>query len=135
MGLVHLIVGPIVLAAGFGVISGAAWARWLGIIFVSIQAVTNFLFILVQPFGRSLTVIDLWIIHSLFVHRREPVQPKGSGVKLRTNYGPHPPSSAHLNGQPWTLAGRHSLSTTVKPRSGGQGVASSNLASPTKQMI
>ena len=69
----HLIGGLIVLAAGFGVISGVAWARWLGIIFVSIQAVTNFLFILVQPFGRSLTVIDLWIIHSLFVHRREPV--------------------------------------------------------------
>src|SRR6476660_9962495 len=69
----HLIVGLIVLAAGFGVIRGAAWARWLGIIFVSIQALTNFLFILVQPFGRSLTVIDLWIIHSLFVHRREPV--------------------------------------------------------------
>jgi len=69
----HLIVSLIVLAAGFGVMSGAAWARWLGIIFVSIQAVTNFLFILVQPFGRSLTVIDLWIIHSLFVHRREPV--------------------------------------------------------------
>ena len=73
MGLVHLIVGPIVLAAGFGVISGVAWARWLGIIFVSIQAVTNLLSIPVQPFGRSLTVIDLWIIHSLFVHRREPV--------------------------------------------------------------
>jgi hypothetical protein len=49
----HLIVGLIVLAAGFGVISGAAWARWLGIIFVSIQAVTNFLFIPAQPFGRS----------------------------------------------------------------------------------
>jgi hypothetical protein len=30
--------------------SGAAWARWLGI----------------------LILIDLWIIHSLFVHRREP---------------------------------------------------------------
>jgi hypothetical protein len=40
----HLIVGLIVLAAGFGVISGAAWARWLGIIFVSIQALTNFLY-------------------------------------------------------------------------------------------
>ena len=70
----HLIVGLIVLAAGFGVISGAAWARWLGLIFVSIQAVTNFLFIPVQPFWAiTLIVIDLWIIHSLFVHRREPV--------------------------------------------------------------
>ena len=52
----------------------AAWARWLGIIFVSIQALTNFLFIPVQPFWAiTLILIDLWIIHSLFVHRREPV--------------------------------------------------------------
>jgi hypothetical protein len=70
----HLIVGLIVLAAGFGVMSGAAWARWLGIIFVSIQALTNFLFIPAQPFWAiTLILIDLWIIHSLFVHRRVPV--------------------------------------------------------------
>jgi len=70
----HLIVGLIVLAAGFGVIRGAAWARWLGIIFVSIQALTNFLFIPAQPFWAiTLILIDLWIIHSLFVHRRERV--------------------------------------------------------------
>jgi hypothetical protein len=69
----HLIVGLIVLAAGFGVMSGAAWARWLGIIFVSIQALTNFLFIPAQPFWAIILIlIDLWIIHSLFVHRREP---------------------------------------------------------------
>ena len=30
-GWVHLIVGVVVLLAGFGVLSGAAWARWLGI--------------------------------------------------------------------------------------------------------
>ncbi len=61
-----------------------------------------------------------------------PNQAMWVGAKLRTNYGPRRPNSAHLNGQPWTPAGRHSRSTTVKPRSGGQGVASSNLASPTK---
>ena len=48
----QLILGVIVLAAGFGIMSGAAWARWLGIILI---------------------LIDLWIIHSLFVHRRESV--------------------------------------------------------------
>jgi hypothetical protein len=70
----HLIVGLIVLAAGFGVMSRAAWARWLGIIFVSIQALTNFLFIPAQPFWAIILIlIDLWIIHSLSVHRREPV--------------------------------------------------------------
>ena len=69
-----LFVGLIVIAAGFGVLSGAAWARWLGIIFVSIQALTNFVFIPVQPFWAiTLIALDLWVIHSLFVHRRVTV--------------------------------------------------------------
>jgi hypothetical protein len=71
-GWAHIIISLVVLAAGFGVMSGAGWARWLGIIFVSIQALLNFLFIPVQPFwGITLIVIDVWIIHALFVHRRE----------------------------------------------------------------
>ncbi len=73
-GWTHLIISIIVLAAGFGVVSGAAWARWLGIIFVSIQALVNFAFIPVQPFWAiTLILVDLWIIHSLFVHRRETI--------------------------------------------------------------
>jgi len=66
----HLIVALFVLAAGFGVIYGSAWARWLGIIFVSVQAVTNFLFIPAQPFWAiTLILVDLWVIHALFVYR------------------------------------------------------------------
>ena len=69
-----LLVGGVVIAAGFGVISGAAWARWLGIIMVGVQALTNFVFIPVQPFWAiTLILVDLWVIHALFVHRREPV--------------------------------------------------------------
>ena len=55
-------------------------------------------------------------------------------AKLRTNYGPPRPNSPHFNGQPWTRAMSGSVSTSVDDRSGGQGVASSNLASPTKQI-
>ena len=67
-----LIVGIVVLAAGFGVLSGAAWARWTGIVVVGVQALTNFLFIPVQPFWAiTLILVDLWVIHSLAVHRRE----------------------------------------------------------------
>ena len=73
-GWVHLIVGIVVLAAGFAVFSGRAWARWLGIIMVGAQAVANFLFIPAQPWWSfTLILVDLWIIHSLFVHRRETV--------------------------------------------------------------
>jgi hypothetical protein len=55
----------------------------------------------------------------------------GNGAKLRTNCGPRPPHSAHLDGQRWTPAISGSGATTIDTRSGGQGVASSNLASPT----
>jgi hypothetical protein len=53
--------------------------------------------------------------------------------ELRTNYGPRRSNSAHINGQPWTPAINGSRSTTLAARSGGQGVASSNLASPTSE--
>lgn len=71
-GWILLIAGLVILAAGFGVVSGAAWARWLGIALASLQAVINFAFIPVQPWWAiTLIIVDLWIIHSLFVHRRE----------------------------------------------------------------
>jgi hypothetical protein len=38
-------------------------------------------------------------------------------LKLRTNYGPRPPNSAHVNGQLWTPAISGSRSTTVEARS------------------
>ena len=69
-----LVVGAVVTAAGVGVLYGAAWARWLGIVLVSVQALTNFVFIPVQPFWAiTLILVDLWVIHALFVHRRERV--------------------------------------------------------------
>jgi len=73
-GWTHLLISLVVLAAGFGIIAAAAWARWLGIAFVGLQALANFLFIPVQPFWAIvLILVDLWVIHSLLVHKRETV--------------------------------------------------------------
>jgi hypothetical protein len=70
-GWIHLIGGLIGLAAGFGIFSGAAWARWLGIFIAGISMIVNFLFVPYQPFwALTLIFIDLWVIHALFVHRR-----------------------------------------------------------------
>jgi hypothetical protein len=52
--------------------------------------------------------------------------------QLRTTTAPN---SAHINGQPWTPASSGSRSTTVLAGSGDQGVASSNLASPTSELL
>jgi hypothetical protein len=70
-GWIHLIGGLIGLAAGFGIFSGAGWARWLGILIASVSVIVNFVFIPLAPFwALTLIFIDLWVIHSLFVHRR-----------------------------------------------------------------
>jgi hypothetical protein len=70
-GWIHLIGGLIGLAAGFGIFSGAGWARWLGILIASVSVIVNFAFIPFAPFwALTLIAIDLWVIHSLFVHRR-----------------------------------------------------------------
>jgi hypothetical protein len=67
----HLVVGAVVAVAGVCVVAAAGWARWLGIVLVGLQAITNFAFIPVQPFWAiTVILIDLWIIHSLFVYRR-----------------------------------------------------------------
>jgi len=72
-GWTHLVVGLVLVAAGFGVMTGATWARWLGIAIVAVSAVVNFLFIPIQPFtSLALIAINVWIIHSLAVHKREP---------------------------------------------------------------
>jgi ABC-type uncharacterized transport system permease subunit len=70
-GWIHLVGGLIGLAAGFGIFSGAGWARWLGILIASVSVIVNFAFIPLAPFwALTLIFIDLWVIHSLFVHRR-----------------------------------------------------------------
>lgn len=70
-GWIHLIGGAIGVAAGFGVFSGAAWARLLGIVIACLSIVVNFAFIPFAPWWAiTIILIDLWVIHSLFVHRR-----------------------------------------------------------------
>jgi hypothetical protein len=70
-GWIHLVGGIIGLAAGFGVFSGAGWARWLGILIATVSVVVNFTFIPFAPWwALTIIFIDLWVIHSLFVHRR-----------------------------------------------------------------
>jgi hypothetical protein len=71
-GWIHLLFGVIFLAAGLAVFSGRAWARWTGITIASISAIVNFFFIPWAPiWAITIIAIDLWIIHDLFVYRRQ----------------------------------------------------------------
>ena len=70
-GWIHLIVGIIVVLAGFALFSGATWARVVGIIMASISAIANFLFIPFYPVWALLIIaIDVFVIWALAAHGR-----------------------------------------------------------------
>lgn len=56
-GWVWLIMGLLLIAAGFGVLSGAQWARWFGIIVASLAAISSMLWIYVYPIWALVGVI------------------------------------------------------------------------------
>jgi hypothetical protein len=73
-GWVHLIGGIVVLLAGFGLFSGAVWARSVGVIIAAVSAIVNFAFVPYYPLW-SLTIIaaDVFVIWALTAHGRDVV--------------------------------------------------------------
>lgn len=70
-GWFHLVLGALVFAAGIALFTGAMWARVVGIVLVSLSAVTNFLFIPYAPaWSIVLIAIDALVIWALATPRR-----------------------------------------------------------------
>jgi len=71
-GWVHLVMGIVAVAGGFGVLVGQMWARVFGIVLALISAVTNIVFIAAYPFWSTIVIVlDIFIIYALSVHGRE----------------------------------------------------------------
>lgn len=71
-GWIHLVYGVIVVAAGYGVFSGATWARVVGVTLATLSAVGNFFFIPYQPVWAILIIaLDILVIASLSIYNRE----------------------------------------------------------------
>jgi hypothetical protein len=71
-GWIHLLVGLIVVMAGFAVLAGRTWGRVVGITLAMLSALANFAFIPYYPFW-SLTIIalDIFVIWALAAHGRD----------------------------------------------------------------
>ena len=70
-GWIHLILGVILFAAGAGVLSGATWARVVGITLASLSAFANFFFIPYYPFWSIVIIaLDVAVIWALSVYGR-----------------------------------------------------------------
>ena len=68
-GWVELILGVIVVLAGFGVLSGATWARVVGILVASVNLMFQFAYLGHYPFWSfTLIVIDILVIYGLAAH-------------------------------------------------------------------
>jgi hypothetical protein len=71
-GWVHFGIGVAIVGVGLGVMTGAMWARVLGIAFAVISAVVNLAFIAAYPvWGVIIIALDVVVIYALAVHGRE----------------------------------------------------------------
>src|ERR1044072_4393968 len=76
-GWIHLVLGLLVAFAGWGLLSGRAWARTVAIALAVLSAIANFLFIPYYPFWSLLIItLDIFVIWAVAAHGaqlREPV--------------------------------------------------------------
>jgi hypothetical protein len=71
-GWIHLLLGLVVLFAGFAVMSGKTWGRTVGVILAVLSALSNFAFIPYYPFWAiTIIALDVFIIWALTAHGRD----------------------------------------------------------------
>jgi hypothetical protein len=71
-GWIHLLVGVVVLVAGFGVMRGQTWARVVGIVLACVSLIANFLFIPYFPIWSLIIIaLDVAVIWALATYRHD----------------------------------------------------------------
>lgn len=71
-GWVDLAVGLLVLAAGFSLMHGSTWARFVGVVFTSFSFLVNMAFLGVFPVWAIISmIVDVFVLYALIVHGRE----------------------------------------------------------------
>ncbi len=71
-GWVHLIGGLVVVAAGVGLLTGATWARVVGVIVAMTSAILNLAFLAASPVWAVMMIaMDVLVIYAITAHGRE----------------------------------------------------------------
>ena len=71
-GWTHLLLGILLIAAGYAVFSGRVWGRTLGVIAAILSAIVNFAFIPAYPDWSLLIItVDILVIYALIAHGGE----------------------------------------------------------------
>ena len=70
-GWTHLIVGAVVVAAGFAVLSGQVWGRSVGVGIAVLSMLANFVFIPYYPVWSLLIIaLNVFVIWALIAYKR-----------------------------------------------------------------
>ena len=71
-GWIHLVLGIVVLLAGFAVFNGSVWARSVGVILAVVSTITNFVWLPYYPlWGLVMITANMFVIWALTVHGRD----------------------------------------------------------------
>jgi hypothetical protein len=71
-GWIHLILGILLVLAGFAVLAGQPWGRAVAVVLAMVNAITQMLLFSAYPWWSLLTIaIDVLVIYALIVHGRE----------------------------------------------------------------
>jgi len=71
-GWIHLILGIVVLLAGFSVFNGSVWARTVGVVIAVISTLVNFAWLPYYPiWGLLMIAANVFVIWALTVHGRD----------------------------------------------------------------
>jgi len=74
-GWIHLIVGIVVVLAGFALFSGAVWARTVGVIMAMVSGIAAFAWLPYQPFWALMLIFAaISVIWALTTHGRDVVE-------------------------------------------------------------
>lgn len=73
-GWIHILVGLLVAVAGFFVLSGAVWARIVGVIVACLSLILNFVWLPYYPVWAVVIIaLDVFVIWALTLHGRDIV--------------------------------------------------------------
>jgi amino acid permease len=71
-GWIHLVLGIVIILAGFGLFAGAVWARIIGVILAILSGLAAFAWLPYEPFwGVLLIAVAVSVIWALTVHGRD----------------------------------------------------------------
>ena len=71
-GWVQLLLGILVAVAGFAILKGQVWARFVGIALACLSLIASFLFMPLYPlWSLSIIALDVFVIWALATYRRE----------------------------------------------------------------